>query len=106
MNSGNFKISDPQRLLLDLWDKIKQKRKSNKYVALPNLSIYYTWKNIKKSYKNNKFKSHTKTINLKFWFEHGMKSLNFLMNHILYEIFTIVLNISSKNVEKRLVILQ
>ena len=25
-------------------------------VALSNLSIYYTWKNIKKSYDNNKFK--------------------------------------------------
>ena len=33
-------------------DKINLKRK-DKYVAFPNLSIYYTWKNIKKSYKNN-----------------------------------------------------
>ena len=47
MNSGNNKASDPHRLLLDLSDKIDLKR-SNKYVALSNLSIYYTWKNIKK----------------------------------------------------------
>ena len=33
-----------------------KKKRSDKYVALSNLSIYYTWENIKKSYKNNKFK--------------------------------------------------
>ena len=47
MNSGNSKTSDPQRLLLNLSDKINLK-KSDKDVALSNLSIYYTWKNIKK----------------------------------------------------------
>ena len=55
MNSENSKPSDPHRLLLNLTDKIDLKR-SDKYVALSNLSIYYTWKNIRKSYKNNKFK--------------------------------------------------
>ena len=54
-NSGNSKTSDPHRLLLNLSDKINLKR-SDKYVALSNLSIYCTWKNIKKSYKTNKFK--------------------------------------------------
>ena len=42
MNSSNSKTSDPHRLLLDLSDKINLKR-SDKYVALSNLSIYYTW---------------------------------------------------------------
>ena len=56
MNSENSKISDPHRLLLNLLDKIDLKG-SDRYVALSNLSIYYTWKNIKKSYKNNKFKT-------------------------------------------------
>ena len=51
MNSENSKRSDPQRLLLNLSDKVNFKR-SDKYVALSNLSISYTWKNIKKSYKN------------------------------------------------------
>ena len=55
MNSKNSGTSDPQRLLLNLKDKINVKR-SDKYVALTELSIYYTWKNIKKPYKNNKFK--------------------------------------------------
>ena len=55
MNSENSKTSDPHRLLLNLPDKINLNR-SYKYVALSNLSIYYTWENIKKPYKNNKFK--------------------------------------------------
>ena len=45
MNSG--KTSDPHGLLLNLSDKINLKSK-DKYVALSNLSIYYTWKNIKR----------------------------------------------------------
>ena len=48
MNSGISKTSDPHRLLLNLSDKINLNR-SDKYVALLNLSIYYAWKNIKKS---------------------------------------------------------
>ena len=49
MNSKNSKTSDPHRLLLNLADKVNLKR-SDKYVPLSNLSIYYAWKNIKKSY--------------------------------------------------------
>ena len=51
MNSENSKTSDPHRLLLNLTDKIDLRRK-DKYIALSNLSIYYTWKNIKSSYEN------------------------------------------------------
>ena len=58
MNSENSKTSDPHRLLLNLPGKINLKR-SNKYVALSNLSICYIWKNIKLSYKNNKFRIST-----------------------------------------------
>ena len=47
MNSENSKTSDPGSLLLNLSDKINLKI-SDKYVALSSLSIYYTWKNIKK----------------------------------------------------------
>ena len=50
MNSKNSKTSDPNRLLLNLADEINLK-KSDKNVALSNLSIYYTWKNMKKSKK-------------------------------------------------------
>ena len=62
MNFKNSKLSDPHRLLLNLTDKIDLRRKYN-YIALSNVSIYYTWKNIKKSYKNNKFKTSAPTWN-------------------------------------------
>ena len=45
MNSKISKTSDSHRLLLNLTEKINLKR-SDKYVALSNLNIYYTWKNI------------------------------------------------------------
>ena len=47
MNSKNSKTSDRHSLLLNITEKINVKR-SDKYVALSNLSIYYTWKNTKK----------------------------------------------------------
>ena len=65
MDSGNSEITDLRRLLLNLSDKVNLKR-SDKYVALSNLSIYYTWKNIKRSHKNNKFKISAPTWNEEF----------------------------------------
>ena len=47
MNYEKSKTSDPHKLLLNPADKINLKR-TDKYVALSNLSIYYTWKNIKR----------------------------------------------------------
>ena len=55
-NFQNSKTSDSYRLLLNLTNKINLKG-SDKYVALSNFSIYYTWKNIKKSYRNNKIEN-------------------------------------------------
>ena len=58
MKSGNTKTSDPHSLLLNLLYKTNLKR-SVKYVALSNSSMhekYFSWKNMKKSCKNNKFK--------------------------------------------------
>ena len=65
MNSEKSKTSDPHRPLLNLSDKINLKR-SDKYVALSDLSIYYTQKNIKQLYKNNKFKISSPTWNAEF----------------------------------------
>ena len=65
MNSRNNKTSDPHRLLLNLLDKINLKR-SDKYVTSSNFRIYYTWKIIKKSYKNNGFKISAPTWNEEF----------------------------------------
>ena len=75
MNSENSKASDPHRLLLNLSEKIYLKR-SDKYVALSNLSIYHTWKYIKKSCKNNTFKISAPTWNEKLELP--------VMDHILY----------------------
>ena len=55
MNSENSKMSIPHVLIRKLNDKIDLRR-GEKSVASSNLSIYYTWKNIKSSYNNNKFK--------------------------------------------------
>ena len=60
MNSENSKTSQPYRLLLNLADKINLKKR-DKYVVLSNLSMFYTWENIKQSNKNNKFKTATPT---------------------------------------------
>ena len=62
VNSENSKTSDPRRILLNVTDKIELRGK-DKYVALSNLSIYYAWKNIKKSYNNNEFKITAPTWN-------------------------------------------
>ena len=65
MDSENSKISDPQRLLYNLSDIINLKR-SDKYVVLSNLTIQYSWKSIKMSYKNNNFEVSPPTWNEEF----------------------------------------
>ena len=62
MNTENSKANEPHRFKLDLTDKLNLKN-PNKNMALANLSIYYTWKNIKSEYNNNKFKISAPTWN-------------------------------------------
>ena len=83
MNSENSKTSAPHRLLLNLLDKINLK-KSDKYVALSNLSIYNTWKNIKKSYKNNKLKISAPTWNEEFELPGGSYSVSDIQDYLKY----------------------
>ena len=54
MSSENSKTSEPHVLILKLTNKLDL-RIDEKYIALSNLSIYYTWKNVKSAYNNNKF---------------------------------------------------
>ena len=63
MNSENSKTSKPQVLILNLTNKIDLRR-GGKIVPLSNLSIYYTEKNIKTSYNNNKFEISAPTWNV------------------------------------------
>ena len=65
INSWNSKTSEPLIVILKLTDKLDLRR-GEKIIALSNLSIYYTWKNIKSSYNNNKFKISAPTWNDKF----------------------------------------
>ena len=62
MNSDNSKTSKPHILKLKLASKLHL-RIGEKVIALSNLSNYYTWKNIKSSYNNNKFKISASTWN-------------------------------------------
>ena len=58
MNSDNSKTYKPHVLTLKLTGKLDL-RLGEKFIALSNLSIYYTWRNIKNLYKNNKFEIST-----------------------------------------------
>ena len=73
INSENSKTSDFHRLLLNLLDKTNLKRR-DKFVALSNLSTYYTWKKYKKS--------HAKTINLKRIEEFGLPAGSYSVSDI------------------------
>ena len=65
MNSENSKTPKLNVLILQLTNKLYL-RIGEKVIALSNLSIYYTWRNIKSSYNNNKFKISAPTCNYKF----------------------------------------
>ena len=80
MNSEISKTSDPQTLSFNLSDKINLKI-SDKYVALSNLSIYYTWRNIKRSYKNNRFKISAPTRNEEFKLPDGLYSVSDIQDY-------------------------
>ena len=83
MNSGNSKTSHPHRLSLNLKDKTNLKRK-DKYIALSNLSIYYTSKNTKKSYKNDKFRTSAPTWNEKIELPDGSYSIADIPDYFEY----------------------
>ena len=83
MNSENSKTYDPHILLLNLSDKTNLKR-GDKYVAFSKPSIYYTWINIKKSYKNNKFKISAPTWNEEFQLPDRSYSVSDIQNYFIY----------------------
>ena len=55
LNTENSETSQPHVLVLNLSQRLDL-RSSSKHIVLKNLSIYYTWKNIRQQYKNNKLK--------------------------------------------------
>ena len=83
MNSENSKTSWPYVLILKLTDKLDLTR-GEKSIALLNLSIYYTWKNIKSTYTNNKFKISAPTWNDKFELPDGSYSVSNIQDYFEY----------------------
>ena len=83
MNSENSKTSKPHVLILKLTNKLDL-RIGEKIIALSNLSIYYTWKNIKSSYNNNKFKISAPTWNDKFELPDGSYSVSDIQDYFKY----------------------
>ena len=74
MHIENSKTNEPHKLILSLPDKLNLKN-PNKNIALGNLSIYYTWNNIKSTYNNNKFKISAPIWNDTFYLPDGSYSI-------------------------------
>ena len=83
MNSENRKTSKPHVLKLKLTNKLDL-RIGEKVIALSNLSIYYTWKNIKSSYNNNKFKISAPTWNDEFELPDGSYLVSDIQDYFKY----------------------
>ena len=83
MNSKNSKTNEPNRFKYYLIDKLDF-RNPNKNMALANLSIYYTWKNVKSTYNNNKFKISTPTWNETFDLLDGSYNISEIQDYIEY----------------------
>ena len=83
MSSENSRTSEHHVLVLKLTDKLDLRR-GQKTVALSNLSIYYTWKNIKSSYNNNKFKTSDPTWNEEFELPDGSYSISDIQDYFEY----------------------
>ena len=83
MNSENIKTSEPYVLILKLIDKLDSRR-GEKSIALSNLSIYYAWKSIKRSYNNNTFKISAPTWNYEFELPDRSYSVSDIQDYFKY----------------------
>ena len=83
MNSENSKTSKPHVLVLKLTNKLDL-RIGEKIIALSNLSIYYTWKNIKDLFNNNKFRISVPAWNDKFELPDGSYSVSDIQDYFEY----------------------
>ena len=83
MNTSNSKTNESNRFVYQFTDKLNLKN-PNKNIALANLSIYYTWKNIKSEYNKNKFKIHAPTWNDEFSLPSGSYSASDIQDYFEY----------------------
>ena len=92
-NSENSRTSEYHVLVLKLADNLDLRR-GQKSAALSNLIIYYTWKNIKSSYNNNKFTTSTPTWTDEFELPNGSYSISDIQDYFEY-----ILQKHSENVD-------
>ena len=83
MNSKNSKTNEPYKFKYDLIGKLDL-RNPNRNMALANLSIYYTWKNVESTYNNKKFKISAPTWNETFDLPDGSYSISEIQDYIEY----------------------
>ena len=83
MNIKNSKTNESHRFKYDLIDKLDLKN-PNKNMALGNLSICYTWKNVKSTYNNNKFKISAPTWNEMFDLPDGSYNIPEIQDYLEY----------------------
>ena len=83
MNSKNSKTNEPYKFKYDLIHKLDLKN-PNKNMALANLNIYYTWKNVKSTYNNNKFKISALTWNETFDLPDGSYNISEIQDYFEY----------------------
>ena len=55
MNTENINTNESKKFFYEFTNKVNLKD-TNENIALVNLSIFYTWKNIKSAYNSNKFR--------------------------------------------------
>ena len=80
MNTLNSKTNESNKFMYQFTDKLNLKN-PNKNMALANLSIYCTWKNIKSEYNNNKFKISAPTWNDEFNLPDGSYSVSNIQDY-------------------------
>ena len=83
INSENSRTSEYRVLVRKVTDKLDLKR-GQKSVASSNLSIYYTWKNIKSSDNNNKFKISAPTWSDEFELSAGSYLISDIQDYFEY----------------------
>ena len=83
MNSENSGTSEYHVLVLKLTDKLDLRR-DQKSISLSNLSIYYTWKDIKSSYNNKKIKISAATLSDEFELPDGSYTISDIQDYFEY----------------------
>ena len=83
MNSENSRTPKSHILIIKIIDKLDLRIGKN-VIALSNPSIYYTWKNIKSSCNNSKFKISAPTWNDKFELPDGSYSVSDIQDYFEY----------------------